>query len=323
MDRRTVLQALIATGSLLVAAALRAQAAWPTRPVRIIVPFPPGGTMESVVRLLGQEITKALGQPVIVENKPGAGTVIGVDTTAKSADGHTFGSVANSFTVNQTLVKSLPYDTLKDLQPVGLMAKTANVLAGHPGVPAATLKELVEYARKHPGKLTYASFGNGTTAHFAGEMLKMMAGIDLLHVPYKGQAPALTDLIAGQVDLMFGNLPEFLPQIRGGKLKAFGTTYLERAALAPDIATIAEQGYAGFYTDSWYGLVAPAGMPKDVVARMNAEVNRALAVPEVRAALLKRGLDPIPSSPERFGEFIRSEIAKYAKIVKDAGIKID
>lgn len=323
MDRRRVLQALVVTGSLLAAPALRAQAAWPARPVRIIVPFPPGGTMESVVRLLGQEITKALGQPVIVENKPGAGTVIGVDAAAKSTDGHTFASVANSFTVNQTLVKSLPYDTLKDLQPVGLMAKTANVLAGHPGVPAATLKELVEYARKNPGKLTYASFGNGTTAHFAGEMLKMMAGIDLLHVPYKGQAPALTDLIAGQVDLMFGNLPEFLPQIRAGKLKAYGTTYFERAPLAPDIPTIAEQGYAGFYTDSWYGIVAPAGIPKEVVARMNAEVNRALAVPEVRAALLKRGLDPIPSSPERFGEFIRSEIAKYAKIVKDAGIKID
>ena len=323
MDRRTVLHALIASASLLAAPALRAQAAWPTRPLRIIVPFPPGGTMESVVRLLGQEITKALRQPVIVENKPGAGTVIGVDAAAKSSDGHTFASVANSFTVNQTLVKSLPYDTLRDLQPVGLMAKTANVLAGNPRVPAATLKELVEYARKNPGRLSYASFGNGTTAHFAGEMLKMMAGIDLLHVPYKGQAPALTDLIAGQVDLMFGNLPEFLPQIRGGKLKAYGITYFERAALAPDIPTIAEQGYPGFYTDSWYGIVAPASLPKEVVARMNVELGRALAVPEVRDALLKRGLDPIPSSPERFGEFIRSEIAKYAKIVKDAGIKID
>ncbi len=323
MDRRKALQALVATSSLLAAPVLRAQAAWPARPVRIIVPFVPGGTMESVVRLLGQEITKALGQPVIVENKPGAGTVIGVDAAAKATDGHTFAGVANSYTVNQTLVKSLPYDTLKDLQPVGLMAKTANVLAGYPGVQAATLKELIEYARKNPGKLSYASFGNGTTAHFAGEMLKMMAGIDLLHVPYKGQAPALTDLIAGQVDLMFGNLPEFLPQIRGGKLKAYGTTYLERAALASDIPTIAEQGYAGFYTDSWYGIVAPAGMTKEVVARMNAELNRALGVPEVHAALVKRGLDPIPSSPERFGEFIRSEIAKYAKIVKDAGIKID
>lgn len=279
--------------------------------------------MESVVRLLGQEIRKALGQPVIIENKPGAGTLIGVEATARSTDGHTFGCVANSFAVNHTLVKKLPYDTLRDLRPVGLMAKTANVLAAHPSVPAATLKELVEYAKKNPGKLAYASFGNGTTAHFAGEMLKMMAGIDLVHVPYKGQAPALTDLIAGQVDLMFGNLPEFLPQIRGGRLRAYGTTYLERAALAPDLPTIAEQGYPGFYTDSWYGIVAPASVPKEIIARMNAEINRTLTLSEVRDTLVKRGLDPIPSTPEHFGEFIRSEIAKYAKIVKDAGIKID
>jgi tripartite-type tricarboxylate transporter receptor subunit TctC len=323
MNRRKVLHVLFATGSLLAAPRLRTQPSWPSRPVRVIVPFPPGATMESVVRLLGQEMTKALGQPVIVENKPGAGTVIGVEATARSTDRHTFASVANSFTVNHTLVKSLPYDTLRDLQPVGLMAKTANVLAAHPSVPAATLRDLVEYAKKNPGKLTYASFGNGTTAHFAGEMLKMMAGIDLVHVPYKGQGPALTDLIAGQVSLMFGNLPELLPQIRGGKLKAYGTTYLERTALAPDIPTIAEQGYAGFYTDSWYGIVAPASTPKQIVARMNAEINRALSLPEVRDTLVKRGLDPIPSTPERFGDFIRSEIAKYARIVKDAGVKID
>ena len=323
MNRREMLRLFAGAGSLLALPALRAQSAWPTRPVRVIVPFPPGGTMESVVRLLGQEIAKPLGQPVIVENKPGAGTVIGVEATARSADGHTFGSVANSFTVNQTLVKKLPYDTLRDLQPVGLMAKTANVLAGHPSVPATTLRELVAYAKKNPGKLTYASFGNGTTAHFAGEMLKMMAGIDLVHVPYKGQAPALTDLVGGQVNLMFGNLPEFLPQIRAGKLKAYGTTYLERASLAPEIPTIAEQGYPGFYTDSWYGIVAPAGMPKEAVVRMNAEVNRALALAEVRNTLVNRGLDPIPSTPERFGEFIRSEISKYAQLVKDAGIKID
>ena len=190
-------------------------------------------------------------------------------------------------------------------------------------MPPATLADLVGYAKKNPAKLTYASFGNGTTPHFAGEMLKMMAGIDLVHVPYKGQGPALTDLLAGQVNLMFGNLPDFLPHIRAGKLKAYGTTYLERTALAPDIPTIAEQGYAGFYTDSWYGIVAPASTPKQVVVRMNAEINRALSIPEVRDALIRRGLDPIPSTPERFGEHIASEIAKYARIVKEAGIKID
>ncbi len=298
--------------------------AWPARPVRVIVPFPPGGsTMESVVRLLAQDLPKALGRQVIVENRPGAGTVIGVDIAAKSTDGHTFVGVANSFTVNQTLVKDLPYDTLKDLQPVVLMARTANVLAAHPSVAPRTLKELIAYAKKHPRKLTYASFGNGTTAHFAGEMLKVMAGIDMLHVPYKGQGPALLDLLAGNVDIMFGNLPDFLPHVRAGKLKAYGTTFRERVDLARDLPTIAEQGYPKFETDSWYGLLAPAATARDVVARMNTEINRALTVPGLRSTLIERGLEPIGGTPDKFGEHIRSEIAKYAGIVRDAKMKID
>ena len=298
--------------------------AWPSKPVRIIVPFAAGGTMESVVRLLGQEFSRSLGQPVVVENKPGAGTVIGVDAAAKAApDGYTFVGVANSFTVNATLVPKLPYDSLRDLQPVGLMARTANVLAAHPGVPATTLAELVELARRNPGKYTYASFGNGTTAHFAGEMFKTAAKIELVHVPYKGLAPALTDVMGGQVHLMFGNLPEFLPQIRAGKLRAFGTTYLQRAALAPDLPTIAEQGYPGFETDSWYGLLAPAGVPRDVVSRMNSEIGRALAQAELRDTLVKRGLDPLPGSIDTFAEHLRTEIARYAKVVRDAAIRID
>jgi tripartite-type tricarboxylate transporter receptor subunit TctC len=298
--------------------------AWPSKPIRIIVPFAPGATLESVVRALAPDLTKALGHPIIVENKPGAGTVVGIDAAAKSApDGYTFVSVANSFTVNATLVPKLPYDTLKDLQPVGLMAKTANVFVGHPSVPAATLKEFVEYAKKNPGRLSYASFGNGTTAHFAGEILKTMAGIDMVHVPYKGQGPALADVLAGQVNAMFCNLPECLPQIRGGKLKAYGTTYAERAPLAPDLPTIAEQGYPGFYTDSWYGLVAPTGVPREIIQRMNAEINRALGQPELREAFVKRGLDPLGGTSERMGEHIRAEIAKYAKVVKDANLKID
>ncbi len=297
---------------------------WPTRPVRVIVPFPPGGsTMESVVRLLTQDMPKSLGRQVVVENRPGAGTVIGVDAAAKASDGHTFSGVANSFTVNHTLVKNLPYDTLKDLQPVVLMARTANVLAAHPSVAPATLKDLVAYAKKNPGKLTYASFGNGTTAHFAGEMLKMMAGIEMIHVPYKGQGPGLLDLLAGNVDIMFGNLPDFLPYIRAGKLKAYGTTFLERVPQARDIPTIAEQGYPKFETDSWYGIVAPASAPRDAVVRMNTEFNRMLAEPALRSTLVGRGLEPIGGTPERFGEHIVSEIAKYAQIVRLARMKID
>lgn len=297
---------------------------WPSRPVRIIVPFPPGGsTMESVVRLLTQDMSKSLGRQIIVDNRPGAGTVIGVDLAAKSNDGHTFVGVANSFTVNHTLVKDLPYDTQKDLQPVVLMARTANVLAAHPSVAPGTLKDLVAYAKKNPRKLTYGSFGNGTTAHFAGEMLKTMAGIDMVHIPYKGQGPALLDLLAGNIDMMFGNLPDFLPQIRAGKLKAFGTTFLHRVPQAPDLPTIAEQGYPKFETDSWYGIVAPTATAKDAVTRMNAELNRALADPVLRNTLVERGLEPIGGTQDKLAAHIRTEIAKYADIVKQAHIKID
>jgi tripartite-type tricarboxylate transporter receptor subunit TctC len=279
--------------------------------------------MESVVRLLTQDMPKSLGRQVVVDNRPGAGTVIGVDLAAKSTDGHTFTGVANSFTVNHTLVKDLPYDTLKDLQPVVLMARTSNVLAAHPSVTPGTLKDLVAYAKKNPRKLTYGSFGNGTTAHFAGEMLKTMAGIDMVHIPYKGQGPALLDLLAGNIDMMFGNLPDFLPQIRAGKLKAFGTTFLHRVPQAPDLPTIAEQGYPRFETDSWYGLVAPMATSKEAVSRMNAEMNRALNEPAVRSTLVERGLEPLGGTPDRFAAHLRSEIAKYADIVKQANIRID
>lgn len=297
---------------------------WPTRPVRIIVPFPAGGsTMETVVRLLTQDMSKSLGRQVIVENRAGAGTVIGVDIAAKSTDGHTFVGVANSFTVNQTLVKDLPYDALRDLQPVVLMARTANVLAAHPSVAPRSLKELIAYAKQHPRKLTYASFGNGTTAHFAGEMLKVMAGIDMVHVPYKGQGPALLDLLGGNVDIMFGNLPDFLPHIRSGKLKAYGTTFLQRLVQAPDIPSIAEQGLPKFETDSWYGILAPASLPKDVATRMNTEINRVLVMPSLRNTLIERGLEPTGGTQEKFSEHIRQEIAKYAGIVRDVKMKID
>jgi tripartite-type tricarboxylate transporter receptor subunit TctC len=296
---------------------------WPTKPLRVIVPFPAGGTMDVLARQIGNEITGALGQPFIVENKPGAGTVIGVEAAAKATDEHTLVMVANSFTVNATLVKNLPYDTLKDLQPVVLVARTTNVLAAHPSVPGNTLQEVLAYAKKNPGKLAYASFGNGTTAHFAGEMLKLRSGVELVHVPYKGQVPALNDLIGGRVQLMFGNLPEFLPQVQAGKIKALGTTYLERSKFAPDIPTVAEQGFPGFETDSWYGLVAPAGLPAAAVARMNAEVNKALASAAVTEGLEKRRLDKLGGSVEKFGAFLRAEIGRYAKIVKEANIQID
>ena len=302
-----------------------AQANWPNgQTVRVIVPFPGGAsTLDSVVRTLTPDIAKSLGSPVIVDNKPGAGTVIGVDATAKATDNLTVGAVANSFTVNQSLIKNLPYNASKDLQPVVLMARTANVLAVKASLPVNNLKELIEYAKKNPGKLSYASFGNGTTAHFAGEMLKSMAGIFAVHIPYRGQGPALTDLLAGNVDFMFGNLPDFLPYIKSGKIKAIGTTYLTRAPLAPEIPTIAEQGFPTFETDSWYGIVAPSSMTKDAVDRMNQVINRALQDPAVKKNLGDRGIEIIGGTPAKFQEHIQSEILKYERIVKSANMQAD
>ena len=302
-----------------------AQTNWPNgQTVRVIVPFPGGAsTLDSVVRTVTPDISKFLGSPVIVDNKPGAGTVIGVDATAKATDNLTVGGVANSFTVNQSLIKTLPYSSTKDLQPVVLMARTANVLAVKSTLPVNNLKELIDYAKKNPGKLSYASFGNGTTAHFAGEMLKSMAGIYAVHIPYRGQGPALTDLIAGNVDFMFGNLPDFLPHIKSGKIKAIGSTYLTRAPLAPEIPTIAEQGYPTFETDSWYGIVAPSGMTKDAVDRMNQAINKALQEPAVKKNFSDRGIEIIGGSPAKFQEHIQSEILKYERIVKSTNMQPD
>ena len=297
---------------------------WLNQPVRLIVPFPGGAsTLDTVMRLLAPEVARDLGTPVYVENKPGAGTVIGVDAVAKAADQHTFGGVANSFTVNQSLVKNLPYDTLKDLAPVILLARTANVLAVRPELPIRTLPELIAYAKQHPNKLSYGSFGNGTTPHFAGEMLKSMAGIDMVHVPYKAQGPALNDLLGSNIDLMFGNLPDFLPHIRSGKLRALGTTYLTRAPLALDIPTIAEQGLPSFETDSWYGVVAPINTPQVVIERLNLSFNQALRQPTVRQNLTERGIEIMGGTPSEFGAHLQREVAKYAEIVKAANMKID
>jgi tripartite-type tricarboxylate transporter receptor subunit TctC len=304
---------------------VRAQSNWPNgQTVRIIVPFPGGAsTLDSVVRTITPDITKFLGTPVIVDNKPGAGTVIGVDATAKATDNLTFGAVANSFTVNQSLVKNLPYNTTKDLQPVVLMARTANVLAVKSTLPVSNLTELVAYAKKNPGKLSYASFGNGTTAHFAGEMLKSMAGIYVVHIPYRGQGPALNDLIAGNVDFMFGNLPDFMPFIKAGKIKAIGTTYLTRAPLAPEIPTIAEQGYPTFETDSWYGIVAPSNTTKAAIDQMNQAINKTLQEPGVKKNFGDRGIEIIGGSPAKFQEHIQSEIIKYERIVKSSNMQVD
>lgn len=302
--------------------AVRAQAAWPARAIRIVVPFTPGGTTDFVTRLVATEAAKSLGQTIVVENKPGAGTVIGVDNVAKSApDGYSFVTVANSFCVNATLIRKLPYDTRKDLRPVALMGLSEHVLATHPGSGIKTVADIVAQA-KAGKKLSYASFGNGTSAHLAGEMLKTQLGLDIVHVPYKGQAPALADLLGGQVSMMFGNWPEFRSHVQSGKLVAVGMATAKRSVYAPDIPTLTEQGLK-VESNSWNGLLAPAGVPDEIVRRMNAAVADAMKAPALMEAFQKGGIAARTGTPAQFAEYIDSEITRYAEVIKKAGITAD
>lgn len=320
MQRRHLIQA--AAAAALAPLAARAQGQWPAKAIRIVVPFTPGGTTDFVTRLVAAELGQSLGQPVVIENKPGAGTVIGVDNVAKSApDGYSFVTVANSFTANQTLIKKLPYDGPKDLRPVALMGLSEHVLATHPASGLKSVADVVAQAKA--GKpLSYASFGNGTSAHLAGEMLKSQLGVDIVHVPYKGQAPALADLLGGQVSMMFGNWPEFRTHVQSGKLVAIGMATAERSQYAPDIPTLAEQG-APIVSNSWNGLLAPAATPDAIVQRMNAAVNAAMQAPGVVEAFHKGGIAAKTGTTAQFAEFIASETERYAEVIRKAGITID
>jgi tripartite-type tricarboxylate transporter receptor subunit TctC len=287
---------------------------WPSKAIKIIVPFTPGGTTDYVSRLISVELAKAFGQPMIVENKPGAGTVIGVDFVAKAApDGYTFVCVANSFCVNQTLIKKLPYDTLKDFKPVALM-----------GMSNSGIKQLADVAAlaKSKAGLSYASFGQGTSAHLAGEMLKAQLGIDITHVPYKGQAPALADLLGGQVSMMFGNWPEFRGHIQSGKLVALGMATAKRSAYAPMIPTLKEQGI-NVESNSWNGLLAPSDTPAAIIAMMNAEVTKALNAPAVIEAFQKGGIASLSGGTAQFAEFIQVEIKRYGDVIRKANISAE
>jgi tripartite-type tricarboxylate transporter receptor subunit TctC len=319
MQRRKLL--LSAAASLWWAGPAQSQSpTWPAKSIRWIVPFAPGGTTDVVTRLVAVELARSLGQSVVVDNKPGAGTVLGVDLAAKApADGYTLVTVANSFCVNQTLVKSLPYDGLRDLRPVGLMGMSDHVLVTHPGNGLKTLPDLMAAAKRQPGKLSYASFGAGTSAHLAGAMLEAQAGVEMIHVPYKGQAPALNDVIGGQVTVMFGNWPEFRQHVQSGKLVALGMATAKRSPLAPQIPTLAEQGLP-IESNSWNGMLTRAGTPDAVVQRLNAEINKALQAPAVLQAFQEGGIASLAGTPDRFAVFIRSETDKYAQVIRKAGI---
>ena len=298
---------------------------YPTRPIRLVVPFPAGGTTDILARSVAQKLTEAWGQPVVVDNRPGAAGNIGAELVAKSpADGYTLlmGTVG-THAINASLYAKMPYDHVKDFVPVILVAGVPNVLVVNPAVPANSVQELIVYAKANPGKLNFASSGSGTSIHLAGELFKVSAGVQMTHIPYKGSSPALQDLIGGQVKLMFDNLPSALPQIKGGKLRALAVTSSTRAAVLPDVPTVAESGLPGFEASSWFGVLAPAGTPPAIVTRINAEVAKWLASPEARDKLLSQGANAVGGTPEDFARHIQVETAKWAKVVKESGAKVD
>ena len=306
------------------AAAAQGAADFPNKPIRIVVPFPAGGATDAAARLVATQMSEAWGQPVVVDNRAGAGGNVGSDIVAKSApDGYTLVmGVTGSHAINTSLYSKMPYDPLVDFVAISQVAVVPNVLVVHPSVPASNLAELVALAKKEPGKLDYASLGNGTAAHLGMEMLKAAAGIDVTHVPYKGSAPVVSDLIAGQVQMMVDGLPSSLPHVKAGKLRAIALTSLHRAPALPDLPTIAET-YPGFYADAWSGLFAPKGTPQPVVDKLSAEVQRILKLPDVREKLAALGAEPVGSTQAEFTAHVRREIDKWAKVVKASGAKVD
>ena len=314
-----------ALGAMFACIALGASAqGYPNRSIRLVVPFPAAGTTDILARAVAQKLTEAFGQSVVVDNRPGAAGNIGSDLVAKSApDGYTLlmGTVG-THAINPSLYK-MPYDHVKDFTPVVLVAGVPNVLVVNPALPVNSVADLIKLAKDKPGQINFASSGSGTSIHLSGELFKTMAGVDMTHVPYKGSAPALIDLVGGQVQIMFDNLPSALPQIKGGRLRAIAVTSLKRAPVLSDIPTISESGLPGFEASSWFGVLAPAGTPAPIVAKLNAEVNKWLQSADAREKLLAQGAEAAGGSPEQFAAHIRAESDKWAKVVKASGAKVD
>lgn len=322
MSLRTATLALFVMTSVLGAASAQA---YPDKPIRMVVPFPAGGTTDILARAVAQKLSESLGQQMIVDNKPGAGGNIGAQEVARAApDGYTLvmGTVG-THAINPSLYKKMPYDHVKDFAPVSLVASVPNLLVVHPSVPVNSVKELIAYVKANPGKLNFASSGNGTSIHLSGELFKTMTGVQMTHVPYKGSAPAVTDLLGGQVQLMFDNMPSALPHAKGGKLKPLAVTAAKRFPGTPDIPTIAEAGVPGYEASSWFGVLAPAGTPKEIVNKLSTEIAKALKTPEMTKRLEEQGAQAVGSTPEEFAAHIKAETAKWAKVVKESGATVD
>jgi tripartite-type tricarboxylate transporter receptor subunit TctC len=322
--RRAALS-LAATLALSTPHAAAAADAYPAKPIRFVVAFPPGGGTDIIARSIAQKLSERLEQQVVVDNRPGAGGNIGTDIVAKSApDGYTMlmGS-AGPLAINASLFAKMPFDPVRDLAPVTLAASTPNVLVVHPSLKAATVNELIALARTRPGEINFASSGHGTPAHLAGELFNSMAGVKLVHVPYKGTAPALADLLGGQVQLMFSTMPPALPHVKDGKLRALAVTSRKRSRATPDLPTVDEAALPGFEANTWHGVVLPAGTPPAIIARLNREIVAILHLHDIVERLSSQGAEALGSTPEEFAAYIRSETLKWAKVVRDSGAKAE
>jgi tripartite-type tricarboxylate transporter receptor subunit TctC len=296
---------------------------WPAKPLRYIVPFPPGAFNDTLARTLSSELPKALGQPVIVDNRPGGNTIIGTELAAKSPpDGYTLFGAALPFSVVQSLYKT-SFDVTKDFAPITLAGVTPNLLVANLAMPFNDVKGLIAYAKANPGGLNYATAGNGSSNHLSFELFKLMTGTHITHVPYKGSAPAVTDLLAGQVHVMFDNTPNVLPHVKAGKLKALAVSSKSRSSQAPELPTVDEAGVPGYDVSVWFGVLTVAGTPREIVQRLNTEMVKILTSAEVKERFGRLGVDVVAGSPEQFSQFLKSEVARWAKVVQDAGIKAD
>lgn len=297
---------------------------YPAKPVRLVAPFPPGGATDTLARVVAQKLTEALGQNFVVDNRPGAGGNIGAEVVAKApADGYTLLMGSTAHAINVSLYRKLPYNFERDFAPIAQVATVPNVLVVNPSVPARTMKQLISIARASPGKLNLASSGNGSVGHLSGEMLKQIAKIDIVHVPYKGSGPVITDLIAGRVDLAIESVLATLPQIRAGKLRALGVTSEKRSALLPQVPTMEEENLKGFLSSGWSGVLAPAGSPTDVIFRLNSAIVKALKAPDVKERLLSQGAEPVSGTPAQFASFLKQDVARWAKLVQISGASVD
>jgi len=309
----------------LLAAGVAGAQSWPAKPIRWIVPFAPGGTTDILARTISDKLTIALGKPVIVENNPGAGGGVGAVQTAKAApDGYTImGGTISTHAINASLYKTLPYDPVKAFTPLPLIARVPNLLVVNPDVPAKNVKELIALMKANPSKYTFASSGNGTSQHLSGELFKSMAGVDMQHIPYKGSPAALQDVVSGQVTMTFDNITTAWPLAKAGKLRALAVTTAKRSPIAPDVPTLAEAGLAGYEIGSWQGVFAPAGTPVDVVKRLNTEIVKIINMPDVREKLVGLGAEPVGNTPDEFAALVKSEVVKWAAVVKQSGARVD